>query len=336
MKNNGKSPTFKYVSGEERRPSEVQLVSRDWRLSGATHSSADLTWIRKWLKIQAPELSELESVGLELGSCCSDFDKLVSDELCRTRKRLFCAVNVLYIYFLKMYLIWKYGECNKSYEHGSKKCPLEVLSIFTFGIVRWRVRKIAADFYPQLLKNRLLQPVYLLRIVNDSLSKCWHAFCHARGWQTNDISHAAFTQARWNGAKIMAPRWRHDRAKVGPPGPVRVSETKLVQNAHLRLLVHRAWLHSPWFGRNLVRTKAFDVIIANSRLVKIVDPVCLASHPRFLGAEALGRTPPLDLSFWSFLTFLIRGEPQIENWKMSNVPRRARIEFVHELLRGWN
>ena len=89
MKNNGKSPTFKFVSGEERRPSEVQRISRDWRLPGATHSSADLTWIRKWLKIQAPEPSELESVGPELGSCCSDFDKLVSDEICRTRKRHF-------------------------------------------------------------------------------------------------------------------------------------------------------------------------------------------------------------------------------------------------------
>ena len=58
MKNNGKSPTFKFVSGEERRPSEVQRLSRGWRLPGATHSSADLTWIWKWLKIQAPELSD--------------------------------------------------------------------------------------------------------------------------------------------------------------------------------------------------------------------------------------------------------------------------------------
>ena len=74
MKNNGKSPTFKFVSGEGKRPSKVQRISRDWRLPGATHSSADLTWIRKWLKIQAPELSEVESVGLELGSCCSDLD----------------------------------------------------------------------------------------------------------------------------------------------------------------------------------------------------------------------------------------------------------------------
>ena len=89
MKNNGKSPTFIFVSGEERRRSKVQRVSRNWRLPGATHSSADLTCIRKWLKIQAPELSELESVGLELGRCCSDFDKLVSDEICRTRKRQF-------------------------------------------------------------------------------------------------------------------------------------------------------------------------------------------------------------------------------------------------------
>ena len=89
MKNNGKSPTFKFASGEERRPSEVQQVSRSWRLSGATHSSADLTWIRKLLEIQAPKLSELESVELELGSCCSDLDKQVSDEICRTPKRQF-------------------------------------------------------------------------------------------------------------------------------------------------------------------------------------------------------------------------------------------------------
>ena len=89
MKNNGKSPTFKFVSREERRPLEVQRVSRGWRLPGATHSSADLTWIRKWLEIQAPGLSKLESVELELGSCCSDLDKQVSDEICRTRKRQF-------------------------------------------------------------------------------------------------------------------------------------------------------------------------------------------------------------------------------------------------------
>ena len=77
------------VSGQERRPSEVQGVSRGWRLPGAMHSSADPTWIRKWLEIQAPELSEVESVELELGSCCSDLDKQVSDEMCRTRKRQF-------------------------------------------------------------------------------------------------------------------------------------------------------------------------------------------------------------------------------------------------------
>ena len=89
MKNNGKSPTFKFVSGEERRPSEVQRVSWGWRLPGVTYSSADLTWIRKWLEIQAPELSELESVELELGSCCSDLDKQVSGEICRTWRRQF-------------------------------------------------------------------------------------------------------------------------------------------------------------------------------------------------------------------------------------------------------
>ena len=89
MKNNGKSPTFKFVPGEERRPSEVQQVSRGWRLPGATHSSADLTWIRKWLEIHAPELLELESAELELGSCCSYLDKQVLDEICQTRKKQF-------------------------------------------------------------------------------------------------------------------------------------------------------------------------------------------------------------------------------------------------------
>ena len=41
------------------------------------------------LEIQAPELSEPESVELELGSCCSDLDKQVSDKICWTRKRQF-------------------------------------------------------------------------------------------------------------------------------------------------------------------------------------------------------------------------------------------------------
>ena len=52
--------------------------------------------------------------------------------------------------------------------------------------------------------------------LSHSWSKCWHAFCHARWWQTNDLSHAAFRQAWSNGMKIMAPRWRHDRAKSFP------------------------------------------------------------------------------------------------------------------------
>ena len=89
MKNNGKSPTFKFVSGEERRPSEVQRISRGWRLPGATHSSADPTWIRKWLGLQAPELPELKSVEIELGSCCFDLDNKVSDKICRARKKQF-------------------------------------------------------------------------------------------------------------------------------------------------------------------------------------------------------------------------------------------------------
>ena len=41
MKNNGKSPTFKFVSGEERRPSEVQGVSRGWRYALVSGSHLD-------------------------------------------------------------------------------------------------------------------------------------------------------------------------------------------------------------------------------------------------------------------------------------------------------
>ena len=53
---------------------------------------------------------------------------------------------------------------------------------------------------------------YTFYALSHSLSKCWHAFCHARGWQTNDISHTSFYTGllKWreNGVKIMAPRWR--------------------------------------------------------------------------------------------------------------------------------
>ena len=88
MKSNGKSPTFKFVSGEERRASEVQRVSGlapPWRHALVSGSHLD----PKWLEIQAGELPELESVELELGSCCSDLEKQVSDEICRARKRQF-------------------------------------------------------------------------------------------------------------------------------------------------------------------------------------------------------------------------------------------------------
>ena len=99
------------------------------------------------------------------------------------------------------------------------------LSIFTIGIVGWRVGKIAADSTLSYSRTGCCSPSTFYAL-SHSLSKCWHAFCHVRGWQTNDISHAAFTQARWNGAKIMAPRWRHDHAKSFP---CEVSETKLVK-----------------------------------------------------------------------------------------------------------
>ena len=85
MKNNGKSPIFKFVSGEERRPSEVQRVSRAWRhaLVSGSHLDPKMTG-----NSGSGAVSRLESV-VELGSCCSNLDKQVSDEICGNRKRQF-------------------------------------------------------------------------------------------------------------------------------------------------------------------------------------------------------------------------------------------------------
>ena len=62
--------------------------------------------------------------------------------------------------------------------------------------------------------------------LSHSLSKCWHTFCHARGWQTNDLSHAAFCAgpAKWrenNSAKMTS--------RACKKFPMRVSETKQVK-----------------------------------------------------------------------------------------------------------
>ena len=80
MKNNGKSPTFKFVSGEERRLSEVQRVSRGWSLPWRHALVSGSHLDPKMTGNSGLELSELDSVELELGSCCSDLDKQVSDE----------------------------------------------------------------------------------------------------------------------------------------------------------------------------------------------------------------------------------------------------------------
>ena len=82
-------------------------------------------------------------------------------------KKLFCAVKVLYIYFLKCVWFENMESITKVMNVEVKNVPWRFCPIFTFGIVRWRVGKISADFYPQPLKNRLLQPVYLLRIVTQ-------------------------------------------------------------------------------------------------------------------------------------------------------------------------
>ena len=59
------------------------------------------------------------------------------------------------------------GSITKVMNVEVKYVPWRFCPSFTFGIVGWRFGKIAADFYHQLLKNRLLHPVYLLRIVTQ-------------------------------------------------------------------------------------------------------------------------------------------------------------------------
>ena len=124
--------------------------------------------------------------------------------------------NVRYIYFLKMWLVWKHGEYNKSYARGSRKCHLKVLSIiFSFGIARWCVGWIAADFYPQLLKNSFLQLVCLLCIATQlvKLLACLLPCSGVTGkWH---LSRSFYTgPAKWR--EIMEPKWRHVCAKRFP------------------------------------------------------------------------------------------------------------------------
>ena len=133
---------------------------------------------------------------------------------------------MLHTYFLKMYLVWGYGEYKQKLWAWKSKCHLKVLSIYSFGMIErpvgWTLP--ISTLFP--FKNSFLQPVCLLRIVTQR-AKCSHAFCHAQGWQANDISLATITLARPNGAKIKAQKWRHVCAKNFPSEWARQNESKL-------------------------------------------------------------------------------------------------------------
>ena len=126
-----------------------------------------------------------------------------------------------------MCLVWKYGEYNKSYERGSRKCHLEVLSIYILGIVGLRVGRVAADFYPQLLKNRFLHPVCLLRIVIQlvEMLACLLPCSGVTDKWPLALSRSFYAgPAKWrenNGAKMTS----RSRKKF----PARVSELKRVK-----------------------------------------------------------------------------------------------------------
>ena len=63
-------------------------------------------------------------------------------------EKLFCAINVRYTYFLKMCLVWEYGECNKSYECESKKMSHESFVHFSLWNGRMTCRRNHCRFLP--------------------------------------------------------------------------------------------------------------------------------------------------------------------------------------------
>ena len=169
-----------------------------------------------------PEVSASSSVSIVYSVISGPQTFLISSTEWKFVKKLFCAVNVLYIYFLKMCWFENMGSITKVM-NVEVKMSLGGFVHFYIWNRRIACRKNCCRFLPSATQEQVAAARLLLRIATQPVEKL-HAFCHARGWQTNDMSHPAFTQARWNGAKIMAPRWRHDREKI----PVRVSETKRV------------------------------------------------------------------------------------------------------------
>ena len=74
--------------------------------------------------------------------------------------------------------------------------------------------------------------------LSHSLSKCWHAFCHTRGWQRSDISHAG--PAKWqehNGAK---------RTSCPPPPPPSTPRTNERSKTSQHSPVSASWLILAW------------------------------------------------------------------------------------------
>ena len=117
------------------------------------------------------------------------------------------------------------GSITKVMNVEVKNVPWRFCPFLSFGMVRWRFGKIASDFYPQLLKNGLLQPVYLLRIVTQLFEML--ACLLPCSWVTDKchLSRSFYAgPLKWrenNGAKMTS----RSRNKF----PVRVSETKRVK-----------------------------------------------------------------------------------------------------------
>ena len=127
-----------------------------------------------------------------------------------------------------MYLVWGYGEYNKSYEHESQKCHLKVFS--TFFPLDWS-NGLSDESLPisTLFHSRIVScSASAFYALSHGVSKCSHAFCHAQGWQANDISQATLTLARPNGAKSNGAKMTsRSLQKI----PERMSEAKRVKIA---------------------------------------------------------------------------------------------------------
>ena len=140
--------------------------------------------------------------------------------------------DVRYIYFLKMWLVWKYGEYNKSYERGSRKCHLKVLSIFFFiWNRRMMCRMNRCRFLPSASQEQF--PAACLPSMH-----C-HTACQIAGMPSAMLRGArqmtSLTQLFHRPSQMARNNWAKMTSRSRKTFPVRISKQK-ESKSHTSLL----------------------------------------------------------------------------------------------------